>query len=216
MEPWTGERPPLALRPHQHGAAQEQRLLEDEHQHPRQEEALEAPLRIEATRPLALDRAYLDARGLGRGGGVALGLELAPQLEGDLGGGQRVALVVEGSGEGAMEVDRGLTPLHEAPTEVLGDDEHPVGLASVEVGRGLRLGRGARYDRDVGGGTAECRVEEGVGEGYDQEEEDSPAVAKDAAQLAPGDGEDVLEAYHERSSERHELGDIIHVEEEVA
>ena len=175
---------------------------------------------------------------------MALGLELAPQLEGDLGGGQRVALVVEGSGEGAMEVDRGLTPLHEAPTEVLGNDEHPVGLASVEVGRGLRLGGGACYDRDVRGSvyaadelstelraaaihdhqrrltgdlsTIECRIEEGVGEGYDQEEEDSPAVAKDAAQLAPGDGEDVLEAYHERSSERHELGDIIHVEEEVA
>ena len=126
---------------------------------------------------------------------MALSLELAPQLEGDLGGGQRVALVVEGSGEGAMEVDRGLTPLHEAPTEVLGDDEHPVGLASVEVGRGLRLCRGARYDGYVGGGvdaadelptelraaaihdhqrcltgdlsTVECRIEEGVGEGYD-------------------------------------------------
>ena len=127
----------LTLRTRHHRDADEERLLDDEHQHPRQEEALEAPLRVVGYDPFALDGADGDTCGFAGGTVVALRFDFAPHRQRYLGRRQREGLVVECGDEGRMQVDVRLAPAHQHTVEVLGDNQDAVGTLLPDEAVGL-------------------------------------------------------------------------------
>ena len=142
---------PLPLCPRDHRYADEECLLDDQHQDSRQEEALEAALRIEGGYPFAFDRAHGDACRPLRSSVMPSTLDLTSHSQGHFRSRQDVRLVVHRRREGRMQVDMRLLIAIDLTAEVLGDHHDPVGTFFCYEAVGFGFVRYLCYDKDVGG-----------------------------------------------------------------